>query len=67
VLAAEAATRGLAVEQVRADYISGTSLRRFARPDEIAGLCPFLASDAARFISGQAIAVDGDTETYRTR
>ncbi len=66
VLAAEAATTGRSVEQVRDDYTSGTSLRRFADPDEIADMCLFLASDAARFISGQAIAVDGNTETYHS-
>jgi len=34
------------------------------QPAEIADLCLFLASDAARMISGQAIAVDGHTETF---
>jgi NAD(P)-dependent dehydrogenase (short-subunit alcohol dehydrogenase family) len=34
------------------------------QPEEIADLCVFLASDAARMISGQAIAVDGHTETW---
>jgi NAD(P)-dependent dehydrogenase (short-subunit alcohol dehydrogenase family) len=66
VLAAEAATSGRSVSQVREDYTSGTSLRRFARAEEVADLCLFLASDAARFISGQAIAVDGNTETYHS-
>ena len=66
VLAAEAATTGRSIEQLRSNYTSGTSLRRFADPDEVADLCLFLASDAARFISGQAIAVDGNTETYHS-
>jgi NAD(P)-dependent dehydrogenase (short-subunit alcohol dehydrogenase family) len=64
VLAAEGAARGVTPQQVYHDYASGTSLRRFARPEEIADMCLFLASDAARFVSGQVIAVDGNTETY---
>ena len=36
--------------------ISGQSIRRFVEPDEIADLCLFLASPAARMVTGQAIA-----------
>ena len=66
VLAAEAQARNVSPQDVYKDYTSGTSLRRFAEPQEIADLCLYLASDAAKFISGQAIAVDGNTETYHT-
>ena len=34
-------------------------MKRMAEPDEIAGAVVFLLSDAASFLSGQAIAVDG--------
>jgi len=37
-------------------------LRRFIPPEDIAGMAVFLASDAGRNISGQAISVDGNTE-----
>ncbi len=66
VIAAEAAKTGKPPEQIRNEYTSGTSMRRFARTSEIADLCEFLASDAAKFISGQAIPVDGHTETYHS-
>lgn len=66
VIAADAAKTGKSAEHVRAEYASGTSMRRFARPGEIADLCEYLASDAAKFISGQAISVDGHTETYHS-
>ena len=36
-----------------------TPLRRWAKPDDIADVIVFLASDAARFITGETIAVDG--------
>lgn len=66
VLAAEANARGLTAADVHTEYASGSSLRRFAEPEEIAGLCLYLSSDAAKFVSGQAIAVDGNTETYHS-
>jgi NAD(P)-dependent dehydrogenase (short-subunit alcohol dehydrogenase family) len=62
---AEAAQRGIAGEAVAADYLAGQSIKRFVDPGEIADLCVFLASPAAAMISGQAIALDGHTETYR--
>ena len=32
---------------------------RWGRPDDLAGIAAFLASDAAAFITGTAIPVDG--------
>jgi NAD(P)-dependent dehydrogenase (short-subunit alcohol dehydrogenase family) len=64
VIAAEAAHRGVDRAQVMAEYVGGQSIKRFVEPQEIADLCLFLASPAAKMISGQAIGVDGNTETY---
>jgi NAD(P)-dependent dehydrogenase (short-subunit alcohol dehydrogenase family) len=36
-----------------------TPMRRFGKPDELAGVAVLLASDAASFITGQCITVDG--------
>ena len=66
VIAAEATKTGKTAEKIRTEYTSGTSMRRFATAFEIADLCAYLASDAAKFISGQAISVDGHTETYHS-
>jgi NAD(P)-dependent dehydrogenase (short-subunit alcohol dehydrogenase family) len=49
---------------VEAEYVGGQSIARFVEPSEIADMCLFLASPAAKMVSGQAIAVDGHTETF---
>jgi NAD(P)-dependent dehydrogenase (short-subunit alcohol dehydrogenase family) len=36
-----------------------TPLRRFGRVEELAGACVFLASEAASFVNGEVMAVDG--------
>jgi NAD(P)-dependent dehydrogenase (short-subunit alcohol dehydrogenase family) len=45
-------------EELRAD-VESVPLRRYAEPEEIAALIAFLASDAAAFITGQTIAING--------
>jgi NAD(P)-dependent dehydrogenase (short-subunit alcohol dehydrogenase family) len=64
VIDAEAAHRGVDRALVMAEYVGGQSIKRFVEPQEIADLCLFLASPASKMISGQAIGVDGNTETY---
>jgi NAD(P)-dependent dehydrogenase (short-subunit alcohol dehydrogenase family) len=62
VIEAEAKARGVAAEKVRTAYLRQSSMRTFVSPDEVADTILFLASDAARKISGQSISVDGHTE-----
>lgn len=42
-----------------ARYLARVPMKRFARPSEIAAAVAFLASDAAGFITGQTLFVDG--------
>ncbi|NUS72652.1 MAG: beta-ketoacyl-ACP reductase [Corynebacteriales bacterium] len=41
------------------EILNAVPLRRFAQPDEIAQVCAFLASEAAAYITGAVIPVDG--------
>lgn len=47
------------VEQVRAESLSKSGLRRIGQPEDVAELALFLASAKARHIHGTAIALDG--------
>jgi NAD(P)-dependent dehydrogenase (short-subunit alcohol dehydrogenase family) len=62
VIEREAAAKRTARDNVRRAYEAGTSLRRFAKAEDVAAMAVFLASDAAQMISGRVIAVDGHTE-----
>jgi 2-keto-3-deoxy-L-fuconate dehydrogenase len=55
---ANAAAAG-SVEAARAAFIARQPMGRLGTPEEIAGLAVYLASDAAQFITGQAVVIDG--------
>ncbi|AKZ61717.1 3-ketoacyl-ACP reductase [Herbaspirillum hiltneri N3] len=62
VIAARAKTLGLSFDEMREDYVKKISLRRLVTTQDVAAMALFLASPAARNISGQAISVDGNLE-----
>jgi NAD(P)-dependent dehydrogenase (short-subunit alcohol dehydrogenase family) len=41
------------------EFLLRTPMRRFGRVEELAGACVFLASEAASFVNGEVLAVDG--------
>ena len=53
---------GQAREAVLLDAMAGQSLKRFVDPCDIAQMALFLASDAGKSISGQALCIDNDMQ-----
>jgi NAD(P)-dependent dehydrogenase (short-subunit alcohol dehydrogenase family) len=60
VLEGRAQAAGRSLAEVTESALANQSLKRFVTAEEVAGLAVFLASDAARSISGQALSIDGD-------
>ncbi len=57
-MAANAAEAG-GVEAARAAFVARQAMGRLGRPEEIAALAVYLASDESAFLTGQAIVIDG--------
>ena len=55
----EGRLRGMTPEAVRAEYVSLTPMGRIEEPEDVADVVKFLASNAARFMTGQGINVTG--------
>ena len=63
VIEAEAATRNVDPNDVRDQFVRQTSLRCFVEVEDIAEMALFVCSDQGSRISGQALSVDGHTES----
>jgi NAD(P)-dependent dehydrogenase (short-subunit alcohol dehydrogenase family) len=62
VYEARAAVGGQSVEEIKTRALANQSLKAFVDPRDVAALAVFLASDAAKSISGQALPIDGDRQ-----
>ncbi len=62
VLAGRARATGQTIEAMQAGALANQSIKQFVDPDDIAALAVFLASDAAKSISGQMLNIDGDQQ-----
>ncbi|MBC8038077.1 MAG: SDR family oxidoreductase [Rhizobiales bacterium] len=67
VIEGEASLRGVDFDVVAKEMVWSQSISRFVEPDEIADMCLFLGSPAAKMVNGQVIAVDGHLETMHIR
>jgi NAD(P)-dependent dehydrogenase (short-subunit alcohol dehydrogenase family) len=67
VIQGEAEIRGVDFDVVAKEMTWSQSIPRFVEPEEIADMCLFLASPAAKMVNGQDIAVDGHLETMHIR
>lgn len=62
VMAAKAEFLGVEVEEIVGKYSAQSSLNRLIDVQDVANMAVFVASDLARNVNGQVIAVDGNTE-----
>src|SRR5438128_6373051 len=58
----QASKLGVNVEEIRARSFKQIPLGRYGRPDELAAAVVFLAGDAARFLTGTTLSVDGGAD-----
>ncbi|MBJ6124358.1 SDR family oxidoreductase [Microvirga splendida] len=63
VIGSKAAARGISYEEMENELLRHVSLRTAVTPQQIADQIVFLCSPRGRTISGQAIAIDGDTQS----
>jgi 3-oxoacyl-[acyl-carrier protein] reductase len=59
LIGARAEREGRSFDEVAAGYYASVPLGRFAEPADIARMVTFLASDAAKFVTGVTVQVDG--------
>jgi NAD(P)-dependent dehydrogenase (short-subunit alcohol dehydrogenase family) len=62
VIEADALEQKKTVEEIEKLYLSQVSMKTFVEPEDVSNLAMFLSSDLGRYISGQAIGLDGHTE-----
>lgn len=63
VIQRDAEERGVSAEDIRTVYQRQSSLRDFARAEDIAAMVCFLSGPGGRMVSGQTIGIDGHTES----
>lgn len=62
IMAQRADAERISIDDIQAEYLRYVSMRSMVSPADIAGMVLFLASDAGRLVTGEAIAVSGNLE-----
>jgi NAD(P)-dependent dehydrogenase (short-subunit alcohol dehydrogenase family) len=62
VFQGRAKAEGESLDEVKAEAMANQSIKRLVDPKDIAALAVFLASDAAKSISGQTVPIDNDMQ-----
>lgn len=65
VIGEQAASRGMTYEQYLPSILHNISMHVAVSEQDVAAMATFLASDHARYVSGQSIGVCGNFESYR--
>jgi len=63
VIGSKAQARGISYEEMQDEFLRHVSLRTAVTPQQIADQIVFLCSPRGRTISGQAVSIDGDTQS----
>ncbi|OBY82784.1 SDR family oxidoreductase [Delftia sp. JD2] len=58
-IASQARQQGVPLQQVRAAFVARQPMGRVGKPEEIAALATYLASDESRFVTGTLSVIDG--------
>jgi len=64
VMAAQAQTRGIGVEEVQREFEAASAMGRLTEPEDVAEAAVFLASDAAGGITGADLNVNSGVVMY---
>ena len=62
VIEPEVKSKGMTRGKIYKAYTEGTSMKKLIHPNDIADMAFFLSSPKSRLVSGQVIALDGNTE-----
>ena len=62
VFEGRAKATGKSLDEIKAIAMENQSIKRLVDPDDIAALAVYLASDAAKSISGQSLPIDADMQ-----
>lgn len=63
IIASEAQATGRSELEIRGSYVAGTSMKTFVEAEDLAEIVSFITSFAGKRVSGQALPVDGHTES----